>query len=122
MPWRHWLLIATLAMGCATAIEQVRAASTFDGAWNVAITTDRGDCGPASLGVVIHDGSLQYAGDSTVIIRGRVANSGVVEVSVAGNNRTASGKGRLSSKAGGGTWRGAGSTGACTGRWSAERQ
>jgi hypothetical protein len=119
--WWNLSLIAALATACATGIDKAGAASALDGDWNVAIVTESGDCGPASLGVVIRDGSLQYAGDSSVTIHGRVAKSGIVDVSVAGGNRTASGKGRLSSKAGAGTWRGAGSTGSCTGRWSAER-
>jgi hypothetical protein len=64
--------------------------SAFDGAWSVTITTDRGGCGPASLGVVIENGVLQYAGATTVAIRGRVTKNGAIQVSVASGDRSAS--------------------------------
>jgi hypothetical protein len=95
--------------------------AAFDGTWSVTITTDRGGCGPASLGVVIQNGVLQYTGASTVAIRGRVANNGVIQVSVASGDRSASARGWLSFNLGGGTWHGSDSNGACVGRWSASR-
>lgn len=114
------LSIAAVLLAAAP-VEGARAASAFDGNWSVSITTDRGDCGPASVSLVIRNGSLRYAGDSSVIISGRVAGNGAIRVSVASGDRKASGTGRLSASAGGGTWRGTGSTGACIGRWSASR-
>ena len=122
MAWRHLLLVAALAAADTVWVTEVLAASAFDGGWNVAITTDSGDCGPARIGVVIANGVLQYAGDSSVTVSGRVARSGAVGVSVASGDRTANGRGRLASNAGTGTWRGTGSTSNCTGRWSAVRQ
>jgi len=121
MSWWRWCVIATVVAGGGGRIGEVHAASTFDGPWSVSIMTERGDCGTASMDVIIRNGDLEYAGDPSVTIRGRVAKNGVIRVSVASNSRNANGGGRLSANAGGGTWRGAGSTGACTGRWSAQR-
>jgi len=122
MSWRHLSLVAAITVACTTWVAKVRAASPFDGSWNVAITTDNGACGPARIGIFISNGVMQYAGDSSVVVRGRVARNGTVGVSVASGDRTASGRGRLVANAGNGTWRGTSSTGACIGRWSAARQ
>ena len=119
--WWYLCMTATLAVAGQMRINEVSAASAFDGARSVTITTDRGGCGPASLGVVIQNGVLQYAGASTVAICGRVAKNGAIQVSVASGDRSASGRGRLLSNFGGGTWRGSSSNGACNGRWSASR-
>jgi hypothetical protein len=103
------------------AIGTAHAATSFDGPWSVVITTDRGTCDPVNrLSIDIRDGILQYSG-SAVLIRGRVANSGLVHVSVSRDNLRASGSGRLSGNSGTGTWRGSNSAAFCTGRWSAER-
>jgi hypothetical protein len=66
------------------------------------------------LSIDIRDDILQYSG-SAVLIRGRVANSGLVQVSVSRDNLRASGSGRLSGNSGTGTWRGSNSAAFCTG-------
>jgi hypothetical protein len=120
---RGLLLIVTLAFANETAIGTAHAGTSFDGAWSVVITTDRGTCDPANrLSIDIRDGILQYIGDSAVLIRGRVASNGLVQVRVGSGNLRASGSGRLSANSGTGTWRGSNSASSCTGRWSAERR
>jgi hypothetical protein len=101
------------------AIDTAQAASRFDGSWAVQITTRRGACDPGStFGVEIHDGVVSGAAS------GRVSNSGAVSVSVSvsSGGSYASGSGRLSTSSGGGSWRGVGSRGACSGTWVAGRR
>ena len=99
------------------------AQSSFDGGWSVVITTDRGDCDPASrLSVDIRGGSLQYAGDSSVSIHGQVVGDGQVRVHLTNGRQTGNGVGRLSTNSGAGTWHGQGLASSCMGRWSAARR
>jgi hypothetical protein len=85
--------------------------------------TEHGDCDRAlRLGVFVLNGALQYAGNSPVVIRGKVTNNGRVQATMTGGNRSASANGELTTHAGGGTWHGTGSAGACNGRWSADRR
>jgi hypothetical protein len=99
------------------------AAPTFDGNWSVLIVTDRGQCDPAyRYGLVIRNGQVIYEGDASVNVAGRVSGNGAVSVRVSAGSQSANGTGRLSSAQGGGTWRGNGSSGMCSGTWSAERR
>ena len=54
-------------------------------------------------------------------LTGRVSSSGHVSVRVSSIPQYAVGSGRLSRSRGGGGWRGQGSTGTCSGTWSASR-
>ena len=72
------------------------------------------------FGVEIRDGIV--SGSGGIPVSGRVARNGSVSVGVASRNRNANGSGRLSASSGGGAWRGVGSQGACSGRWSASRR
>jgi hypothetical protein len=120
--WRLFLIV-TLAFASEIAIGRAHAGTSFDGAWGVVVSTDSGTCDPANrLNLDIRDGTLHYAGDSSVLIRGWVANSGLLQVRVSSGNLRASGSGRLSGKSGAGTWRGSNSASSCTGSWSAERR
>ena len=120
--WRLFM-IATSAIATQVSIGKTHAETAFDDTWTMTVMTERGDCDPAiHLGVFILNGALQYAGDSPVVIKGKVANNGLVHATMAGGNRTASANGELSPRGGSGTWHGAGSAGACNGRWSAERR
>jgi len=99
------------------------AAPTFDGNWSVLIVTDRGQCDSAyRYGLVIRNGQVIYEGDASVNVAGRVSGNGAVNVRVSAGSQSANGTGRLSSAQGGGTWRGNGSSGTCSGTWSAERR
>ena len=111
----------TVAIAGAIASDAAQASSAFDGGWSVRIVTNRGACDPdSSFGVEIRDGVVYGSGG--IPVHGRVAGNGAVTVSVASGQRSANGTGRLSGNSGGGTWRGVGSQGACSGRWSASRQ
>ena len=102
--------------------SSAHAETSFDGAWSVHITIDRGNCDPIDrLSVNIRDGALQYSGDSAVSVQGQVVNGGAVRVRLAHGEHRANGSGRLSGSSGAGTWHGTGMASACAGRWSAER-
>jgi hypothetical protein len=113
--------LMTAAFAAAAATGPVQASTPFDGSWTVQIITQRGACDPnSSIGVEIRDGIV--SGSGGIPVSGRVARNGSVSVGVASGNRNANGSGRLSASSGGGTWRGVGSQGACSGRWSASRR
>jgi hypothetical protein len=119
-PPTAWALV-TVAVAVAIASDAAQASSAFDGGWSVRIVTNRGACDPdSSFGVEIRDGNVYGSGG--IPVHGRVAGNGAVTVSVASGERRADGSGRLSGNSGGGTWRGVGSQGACSGRWSASRR
>ena len=117
------LLIVVLAIASETGKGKAHAGTSFDGAWSVVITTDSGTCDSTNrLNVDIRNGVLQYSGNSAVLIRGRVATNGVVQVRFSSGTQGASGSGQLSANSGTGTWRGRSSASSCTGRWLAERR
>ncbi len=114
--------VMSLAVAGQTAIETASASAAFDGSWTVIIMTERGDCNNVpGLNVDIRDGTLAYSGSFSLELHGRVSNDGAVQVRVAAAGQSANATGRLSTRFGGGTWHGAGTGGACAGRWSAER-
>jgi hypothetical protein len=97
------------------------ARTPYDGPWNVSITTLRGACNSGvGFGVEIRDGVVY--GYGSFVVGGRVARNGAVVVRIGQGGSSASGTGHLSASSGGGTWRGAGSRGVCSGRWSASRK
>jgi len=98
------------------------AATPYDGSWSIVITTRGGACEPTvRYGVEIVDGAVINAGGGAADLRGQVGRHGFVNVTVRSGNAWAVGSGRLSRAAGGGSWRGEGSSGACEGSWVAER-
>jgi hypothetical protein len=119
VPIASTLVIVAIAAPAASGTAQAR--TSFDGGWTVQIMTQRAGCDPnSSFGVEIRNGVVYGSGG--VPVSGRVAGSGAVNVGVASGSSNASGSGRLSASSGGGTWRGIGSRGACSGRWSASRR
>jgi 2-methylaconitate cis-trans-isomerase PrpF len=113
-------LVMAMLASAVSVISNARADTSFDGAWSVQITMDRGNCNPINrLTVDIHDGALQYSGD--VSIQGRVVNGGAVRVRLTYGDHRASGSGRLTGTSGTGTWHGTGLASSCAGRWTAER-
>ncbi len=116
-------LLTIMSFGVAgqTGIETARAGAAFDGAWTVMIMTQRGTCDSVQrLSIDIRDGAFEYSG-SSLELHGRVSNDGAVQVRVAAGGQNANGTGHLTFHSGSGTWHGAGTSGNCTGRWSAER-
>jgi hypothetical protein len=102
---------------------RTRGSSAFDGNWSVLIQTRVGACEPSfRYGVRIENGEVLNAGGEQVDLEGHVARNGAVRVSLAAGDQAAYGTGRLSQTSGGGTWRGNGSRGTCTGTWVAERR
>jgi hypothetical protein len=84
------------------------------------VVTKSGPCDQSyRYGVMIRGGTVSYMGGGAVNVSGRVSKSGQVSVSVSAAGNSAIGSGRLSAGHGGGTWRGHGPQGACSGVWSA---
>jgi hypothetical protein len=114
-------------LGLATAVTvgtvsfaAMSHAAPFDGYWSVLIVTRSGACDPSfRTAVSISNGIVSGGGGAN--ISGRVSNNGSVSVSVSAGDQSASGSGRLSANSGGGSWRGRGSRGVCSGSWSASR-
>jgi hypothetical protein len=68
---------------------------------------------------MIRGSTISYLGGGAVNVSGRVAKSGQVSVSLSAGGQSAVGSGRLRNGRGGGTWRGQGPSGSCSGTWSA---
>jgi hypothetical protein len=111
------------ALLLATPLPGGARAANFDGTWSVLIVTQRGPCDAAyRYGLSIRNGVVFYEGSAPVNVTGRVNASGGVHVRVWAGSQSASGSGRLSKGLGRGTWRGIGSSGACSGYWTAEQR
>ena len=109
------LIAASLiaALGFATP----SAAATFDGAWNVQITSSNAACSSgASVSIGINNGQVA-SNSATVTASGRVADAGNISVTLSSGLKHAVGTGRLSGTSGSGTWRAA----LCSGTWTAQR-
>jgi len=114
-----WALIAILFAGALGAAAPAAATANYDGLWSVVIVTEKGSCDRAyRYPVRISNGAVQNDGPSLINVSGKVGGNGMVTVLVSAGDKTASGTGRLSGKAGGGKWSG----GACAGTWEAERR
>ena len=112
----------TLAAAFAASTAPTAYAAPFDGLWSVVIVTRSGACDQTyRYGLYISNGIVSYAGGGPVNMSGRVSSSGQVSVTVSSGPQYAAGSGRLSQRSGRGTWRGRGSTGACSGVWIASR-
>src|SRR5262249_47840729 len=97
--------------------------SNYDGSWSVLIVTDNGSCDRAyRYGISIRNGAVQYEGSAPVNVAGQVGANGAVRVRVWSGSQNANGNGRLSRSGGGGTWAGSGTSGSCSGTWTAERR
>jgi hypothetical protein len=117
-------MIAVVAASMSTATARPRThesarVGALDGRWSVLLETNRGACDRSyRIGLDIVNGVVIYDGSAY----GRVGANGHVRVRLAIGDQHANGSGRLSQTSGAGVWRGAGSAGACSGRWSAERR
>jgi hypothetical protein len=105
------LLIAGLGLATPAA------ANTFDGQWNVQIASSNSACtNGASVAIGISNGQVA-SNTATVSASGRVADAGVINVTLSSGIKRAVGFGRLSGSSGSGTWRAA----MCSGTWTAQR-
>src|SRR5690348_9299008 len=118
----RFILIGAVLCAMAGAFAPAQAAS-FDGRWSVLIVTERGDCDRGyRYEVGVHDGRLVYTGEGSFGLTGSVSPSGAIKARVTKGSQYADASGRLSGSSGAGRWQGRGSSGACSGRWEAERR
>jgi len=118
------VLLAGLVSGLAGYCAPTPAlAAAQDGNWSVLVITEKGGCDPGyRYSVIVSNGRVSYQGDAAVTFNGTVAGNGLIKVRIKGGDRDAAGTGQLLANAGTGTWRSNGSSGACSGRWEAERR
>jgi hypothetical protein len=120
------LLLASSWAAPADARTRARSAPRtggYDGSWSVLIVTNSGPCDRAyRYGLAIRGGRVFYEGSRGVNVDGYVGSGGYVRVRVSAGSQGATGVGRLSRDYGEGSWRGSGSSGSCSGTWTAERR
>lgn len=110
-------LFVTITAIVVPLTQAVAAGSTFDGAWNVRISSSSETCGNgATVAIGINNGQIASS-SAAVMASGRVADAGAINVTLSTGIKRAVGFGRLSGTSGSGTWRGA----MCSGTWTAER-
>jgi hypothetical protein len=110
-------LLAASLFAAALGFAAPSAAATFDGDWNVQITSSNAAC-PSGASVSIEINNGQVASNSAAVTAsGRVADAGNINVTLANGMKRAVGTGRLSGTSGSGTWRAA----LCSGTWTAQR-
>ncbi|MGY4351954.1 hypothetical protein ACVWXM_008447 [Bradyrhizobium sp. GM7.3] len=97
-------LFATIIIIALPAAQA--SASTFDGAWNVRISSSSETCGNGStVAIGINNGQIASS-SAMVTASGRVADAGSINVTLSTGIKRAVGFGRLSGTSGSGTWRG----------------
>ena len=108
---------AAAALLTALASATPAAAATFDGSWNVQISSSNTACtNGASVSIGISNGQIAST-NAVVTASGRVADAGAIQVTLASGLKRAVGYGRLAGTSGSGTWRAA----LCSGTWTAQR-
>ena len=109
-----------LALVMAVPALDIAAAGTrYDGAWSLLIVTQRGACSTYNFPVRIANGQVSFPG--LVRAKGHVNAKGGVQVTVAVQDKFASGSGRLSLGSGSGRWFGRSGDDRCSGTWTAQR-
>jgi len=117
------LAISLDASANARTSERAMGRAAYDGNWSVLIVTNSGPCDRGyRYGLSIRDGRVFYTGSLSVNVNGWVNNNGAVRVRLSAGSQGATGTGRLSRDYGEGSWRGQGSSGSCSGTWTAERR
>ena len=110
-------LFATMIAIALPLAHADAAGSTFDGTWNVRISSSSQTCGNGTtVAIGINNGQIASS-NAAVMASGRVADAGNINVTLSTGIKSAVGSGRLSGASGSGTWRGA----MCSGTWTAER-
>jgi hypothetical protein len=110
--------LATVFAAFPLAFASMANATPFDGSWSVRVSTTSGPCGESyTYSVTISNGVVSDGGS----LSGRVTEHGNLSVTVSDGSQSARGSGRLVRNSGGGTWRGSGPSGSCSGSWSAQR-
>jgi hypothetical protein len=119
-------LVLAISLGSpveARTSERSMGRTAYDGNWSVLIVTNSGPCDRGyRYGLAIRGGRVFYEGSLAVNVAGQVTGNGFVTVRVSAGSQGATGTGRLSRDYGSGSWRGVGSSGSCSGTWTAERR
>jgi hypothetical protein len=119
-------LVLAISLGSpaeARTGERTMGRTAYDGNWSVLIVTNSGPCDRGyRYGLAIRGGRVFYEGSLAVNVAGQVSGNGFVTVRVSAGSQGATGTGRLSRDYGQGSWRGIGSSGSCSGTWTAERR
>jgi len=106
-----------LSLMAIPATTSVAAAAGFDGEWNIQIASSNSACGNgATVSIGISNGQVAST-MAAVKASGRVAEAGIISVTLASGVKRAVGFGRLAGASGAGTWRGP----MCSGTWTAQR-
>ena len=115
--FRNLTIAAHIVALFAIPFASGASAATFDGAWNVQITSPKAACGDgATVSIDISNGQVASA-NSGVSASGRVADAGNISVTLISGVKRAVGSGHLSGTSGSGVWRGV----MCSGTWTAQR-
>jgi hypothetical protein len=117
---RYSVFGAVIATTLAAAGVSALAANPYDGTWHVNITTTTETCGSGvGFNLQVRNGIVYGYGDFRV--SGRVTPRGGTRVVIKSGQSQATGSGRLRGSSGGGSWRGTGSQGLCSGYWNTNR-
>lgn len=111
---------SVLALAAVASTASIASASSpYDGRWSLSIVTQKGACDAYNFPVNIENGHVSVPG--LVRANGRVTAKGAVRVTVAVQDKSASGSGRLSLGSGSGRWSGKSGEARCSGTWTAQR-
>jgi len=109
--------LASLLLAGVLLATPAAASATFDGQWSVQIASSNSSCSNgASVSIGISNGQVA-SNTASVSASGRVADAGIISVTLSSGIKRAVGFGRLSGSSGSGTWRAA----MCSGTWTAQR-
>src|SRR6202011_6043518 len=102
----HTAALAVL-MVAGISVATPAAAATYDGAWNVQIASQNAAC-PSGTSVSIGINNGQVASNNAMVTAsGRVAEAGIISVTLISGIKRAAGWGHLTATSGSGNWRGA---------------
>ena len=114
---RKAIITTRILLFAAMSIATPAAAATFDGEWNVQIASTSSVCGGgATVSIGINNGQVAST-NALMTASGRVADAGIISVTLISGIKRAVGWGHLNATSGSGTWRGA----LCSGTWTAQR-
>jgi hypothetical protein len=116
MNYRKAIFAITLLLTGLVATAPASASASFDGQWNVQISSPSAACTTGAVSIGISNGQVA-SNTATVTASGRVADAGTISVTLSNGMKRAVGFGRLSGTSGSGTWRAA----LCSGTWTAQR-
>jgi len=115
--------LAGLTLAVLPLADRPAQAAEFDGRWSVVVLTEQGTCDRAfRYEVKVERGRVDYVGDAAIDFAGKISPAGAVRVDLGKGQAAARAVGKLRRNDGAGTWTGKSASGACSGRWEAERR